>query len=231
MLYLGKISHLCHCRGHCLLSPTSDAGGCKNLFPQFSLITKHLSCLIPLDHNSQPTTALHPDLQLLLQGLLRFSSAIPCHALGTPRSPICANLPCFCLSHPDPPSLLVTANSPVLPIQVGSPLALPRQGSLPDSLHPATDPHGDIHQKPLCSRIWGPASSNLPDPALGPRVNLASPRCRGELQPPPSWLQPPSSGKEPFKTVPSPLETAAASPSAPAGEEDPPHPPPPHLSD
>lgn len=106
----------------------------------------------------------------------------------------------------------------MLPIQrrVTSPCIAVAGRLLPDSLHHTTDPHRDIHQKPLCKRIWGPASCNLPDPALGPRVNLASPCCSGELQPPPSWLQPPSSGKGPFKTVPSPLETAAASPKPPS---------------
>lgn len=74
---------------------------------------------------------------------------------------------------------------------------------------------GTSTESPFANVFWGPASCNLLDPALGPRVNLASPHCSKQLQPPPSRLQLPSSGKGPLKTVPSPLEKAAIRPKSP----------------
>lgn len=100
------------------LSPALDTGGCKNLFPGFSLIIKGPSCPTPLDHS--PPRTLCPNLQPLLHqlGLLQFSSAIACHPWGhhlVPSAPSLLCLLCLCPSRPDPPGCS-RQHSPTLPI-------------------------------------------------------------------------------------------------------------------
>lgn len=159
-----------------------------------------------LDHNSQPSKALHPHLQPLL------------HQPGAPRIQLCHHLPhsrdtrgpSTACSASIPATLQVTLQAahgskttPCSPSKVWSPVLA------------ACTPQWTSTESLFANVFWGPASCNLLDPALGPWVNLANPHCSEELQPPPSWLQLPSSGKGPLKTVPSPLETAAIRPKSP----------------